>query len=52
MDNELKERFDALESSDMLNRCNQSVLHRLFPVQSNWKEEESEQFKYFIENNE
>ena len=44
--------FDALEASDILNRCNTSVQHRLFPNQSNWKLEESEQFKYFIENNE
>ena len=43
---------DYRDSHDIRNRCNTSVQHRLFPIQSNWKLEESEQFKYFEENNE
>jgi len=43
---------DYYDAHDIRNRCNQSVQHRLFPIQSNWKLEDSEQFKFFIENNE
>ena len=43
---------DYRDSHDIRNRCNTSVQHRLFPIQSNWKLEDSEQFKFFIENNE
>jgi hypothetical protein len=43
--------FDALETSDMLNRCRTSVLFMPIPV-IQWDENESEQFKYFQEHNE
>ena len=43
---------DYRDAHDIRNRCNTSVQHRLFPIQSNWKLEDSEQFKFFIENNE
>tara|TARA_R110000765_G_scaffold285047_1_gene381727 strand:- start:764 stop:931 length:168 start_codon:yes stop_codon:yes gene_type:complete len=43
--------YDALETSDTLNRCRTSVLFMPIPV-IQWNENESEQFKYFEENNE
>ena len=43
--------YDALEASEMLNRCRTSVLFMPIPV-IQWNENESEQFKYFQENNE
>ena len=46
------DQYGYRDAHDIRNRCNQSVQHRLFPIQSNWKLEDSEQFKFFIENNE
>ena len=43
--------FDAQEASDMLNRSRTSVLFMPIPV-IQWDETQSEQFKYFQENNE
>ena len=52
MNIEENEQFDAIETNDMLNRQTRHVQHRLLPLQVNWQEENSEQFRYFIENNE
>ena len=43
--------YDAQEASDILNRCRTSVLFMPIPV-IHWDETQSEQFKYFQDNNE